>query len=206
MNNKILTVLAIFGLSTQLFAGGAIAPIETSEVIEVAHTEEVSHDAHGSDFYIIVKGLSILGDTVAHGHDTLDGDPGYGFGIDLGYRIGNGFAVEYDFSHATNTVTETDDHGLHPHEGDATYTTHAIHLVYTMHVTDTFGVFVKGGYESETEEIEEFHIDKDSDGFAYAVGIEYAMNDHYTLMAEYEGSDIEGPRGDAVFVGVMYNF
>jgi len=204
MNKKILTVLAICGLSAQLFAGGDIAPV-VEPVVEVPHVEEVSHDTHGSNFYVIVKGLTILGDDVAHGHDTLDGDQGYGFGIDLGYRIGNGFALEYDFSYATNTVTETDE-AHHTHDADATYYTHAIHLVYTYHLTHTLGVFVKGGYEYETEEIEDLHIDSNADGFAYGVGLEYAVNDHYTLMAEYEGSDIEGPRGDAIFVGVMYNF
>jgi len=202
MKKKILTVLAVCGLGTQLFAGGNITQGEVEPVVDVAHHEEASH---GSDFYVIAKGLTILGDDVAHGHDTLDGDRGYGFGLDLGYRIGNGFAIEYDFSYATNTVTETDAHH-HSHEADATYYTHAIHLVYTYHVTHEFGVFVKGGYEYETEEIKDFHIDSHADGFAYGVGLEYAVNDHYTMIVEYEGSDIEGPRGAAVFVGVMYNF
>ena len=203
MNKKILSVLATCSLATQLYAGGNIVPVEEPEVL-VPHVEEASH--HESNFYVIAKGLTIAGDDIEHGHGiTLDGDRGYGFGIDIGYRLGSGFALEYDFSYATNTVTETDEHH-HSEEADATYTTHAVHLVYTHHITHTVGVFVKGGYEYEKEEIDDFHIDSSDNGFAYGVGVEVAMDNHYTFVVEYEGSEIEGPRGDAIFVGVMYNF
>ena len=196
MNKKILSVLATCSLATQLYAGGDISPT-------VMHVEETSH--HESQFYVIAKGLTIGGDKVSHGHDVLDGDRGYGFGIDLGYRLGHGFALEYDFSYAKNTVTETNA-AHHSIDADATYTTHALHLVYTHHITDTVGVFVKGGYEYEKEEIKDLHIDASDKGFAYGVGVEYKIDNHYTFLVEYEGSNIEGPRGDAIFVGVMYNF
>ncbi len=193
----------MFGLVTGVYAGGQIEP--PVEVVLDEHVEEhVEHAAH-SPYYVIVKGLTIGGDKVSHGADTLDGERGYGFGIDLGYRVGAGFALEYDFSYATNTVEETTATGA-KHEGDATYVTHAIHLVYTYHLTHTLGLFVKGGYEYETEEIEDLHIDKNDDGFAYAAGLEYALNDHYTAVLEYEQSTIDGPRDDALFLGMMYNF
>ncbi len=203
MKNKVLGTLAIVGLSTQLHAGGAITPIEVPHT-EVVHSTTAEHTEQGP-FYIIVKGLMIAGDTVEHGHDTLEGESGYGFGIDVGYRLGHGFAIEYDFSYATNTITETDDHH-HTHEAEATYYTHALDLVYTYHVSHTIGLFAKGGYVYEIEEIDDLHIDTSDEGFTYGIGLEYAMNSHYTFIVEYEGSTIEGPRGDGIFVGVMYSF
>jgi opacity protein-like surface antigen len=184
-------------LTTQLFAGGDIAPVEVHESEVMAHGEE-------SKFYVIAKALMIMGNKVNHGHAVLDGDQDYGYGIDLGYRLGHGFALEYDFSYARNTVTQDDGHTVEKARG--TYYTHALDVVYTYEFTHTFGVFVKAGYEYEIEKIEDFHIDNDGDGWNYGVGVEVAVNHKYKLIAEYEHATIEGPRGDSIFVGVMYNF
>jgi len=189
---------------TGCYAGGTIP--EPPQVLHDDHLDsEVAHGEEHSTYYLILKGLSIGGDKVSHGTATLDGERGYGGGVDVGYRIGAGFALEYDFSYATNTVEETKSNGTKV-EDDATYMTHALHLVYTYHLTHSLGVFVKGGYEYETEEIDHFHIDKDEDGFAYAGGLEYALDGHYSAMVEYEQSTIDGPRGDALFLGMIYNF
>ena len=199
MKKSVLMTSVASLMALQLHAGGDIAPVEPAvEIPEVhEHTE--------SDFYVIVKGLRISGDKVAHGEATLDGDSGYGFGIDLGYRLGHGFAVEYDFSYATNTVSELE-HGDVVAEADATYYTHAIDLVYTYELTETLGLFAKAGYEYEIEEIDEYHIDADDNGFNYGVGVEVAVDHTYKVVAEYEHSTIEGPRGNSIFLGVMYNF
>jgi opacity protein-like surface antigen len=185
-------------LSTQLFAGGDIAPVEP-QIPEI-----MEHEAE-SKFYVVAKALTILGDKVNHGDVVIDGDRDYGFGIDLGYRLGNGFALEYDFAYASNTVSEIED-GDVVNESKAKYYTHALDLVYTYELTETVGVFAKAGYEYEIEEIKEFDIDADDDGFNYGVGVEVAMNEKYKFVAEYEHSTIEGPRGDSIFAGIMYNF
>ncbi len=202
MKKMMAAGLSAYALTGVLFAGGDIAPQEVVEqqamVCEPEETKE-------SDFYVIVKGLTVSGDTVLHEENTFDGDRGYGFGIDLGYRLGSGFAIEYDFAHAENTVTETDVHHQ-SEEGDANYYSHALDLVYTYRLTDSFGIFAKGGYEYEIEEIDAFEIDEDDNGFNYGIGIEWAINEQYALVAEYEKSTIEGPRGDNIFAGVMYNF
>jgi len=187
MNKKILTSLVTLGLLSQLSAS------------------EMTHEKH-SDFYIVAKTLTIAGDKVDHGHGiTLDGDRGYGVGLDFGYRLGNGFSIEYDFSYAKNSLSEDDGHG-HIEEADAIYYTNALDIVYTYHITHTFGVFAKLGYSYEKEEIDDLHIESEENGAVVAGGIEYSLNNHYTLLAEYEHADIEGPRGDSVFLGVMYNF
>ncbi|MFT7880021.1 MAG: porin family protein [Sulfurimonas sp.] len=189
-------------MALQLHAGGDIAPVEP--VVEIPEIHD-HHEHAESDYYVIVKGLRIAGDSVDHEGVTLDGDSGYGFGIDLGYRLGHGFAVEYDFSYATNTVSEIE-HGDVVEEADATYYTHAVDLVYTYELTETLGVFAKAGYEYEIEEIEAYHIDADDNGFNYGIGVEVAVDHTYKVIAEYEHSTIEGPRGNSLFVGVMYNF
>jgi outer membrane autotransporter protein len=198
MKKTLLAAALSAQLTTQLFAGGDIAPVEIHDEPMV-----MEHEAE-SKFYVIVKALMILGDKVQHDGDTLDGDSGYGYGIDIGYRLGHGFALEYDFSYARNTVTETN--GEDVEESKASYYTHAVDLVYTYEFTETLGVFVKAGYEYEIEGIDDFNIDVDEDGFNYGIGVELAMNHKYKFVAEYEHSTIEGPRGDSIFAGVMYNF
>ena len=200
MKKTLMGIALVSSIASQLYAGGDIEQVDIEPVSEVQHHETASN------FYVVVKGLYIMGDDVDHGHGiTLDGDGDYGFGIDVGYRLGHGFAIEYDFSYATNTVTETDEHH-HTEHADATYYTHALDLVYTHHLSHEVGIFFKAGYVYEKEEIDDFHIDSSDNGFVYGVGLEYMMDEHYALLVEYEGSTIDGPRGDGIFVGVQYNF
>jgi opacity protein-like surface antigen len=200
MKNTLLSITLTYGLVSHLYAGGDIVPVEIEPI------EEKAYHVSQSDHYIVIKGLYILGEDVNHGHDiTLDGDKDYGFGIDIGYRLGHGFAIEYDFSYATSTITETDAHH-HTVEADATYYTHALDLVYTYHLTHEYGVFFKAGYIYEKEEIDDLHIDSSDNGFVYGIGVEYMIDEDYAFLVEYEGSSIDGPRGDGIFVGVQYNF
>ena len=194
MKKALLAAAISAQLSTQLIAGGDIAPVEPQIPEVMEHETE-------SKFYVVAKALTILGDKVDHEGSILDGDRDYGYGIDLGYRLGNGFALEYDFSYARNTVTEDDNE-----EAKAKYYTHALDLVYTYELTETFGVFAKAGYEYEIEKIAAFDIDSDDHGFNFGAGVEVAMSEKYKFVAEYEHSTIEGPRGDSIFAGVMYNF
>lgn len=179
---KTITMLTL-AMSMQVFAA------------EGTHAEETLHHVE-STYYAVVKGLQIQGDT----RGEEEGDTGYGFGIDLGYRLGDGLALEYDFSYAENTVKSPLE------EGSATYYTHALDFVYVYEVTEQIGLFAKAGYEYEKEKVEKLDIDADDSGLVYGVGLEYALNHDYKLMGEYEHSTIEGTHGDSVFVGLMYNF
>ena len=203
MKKNIISLFMVCSLVTQLHAGGdAIATESMKDTTAVEAPDE--HEESGA-FYMIAKGLTVHGNTVPHGHSTLDGDRGYGFGIDIGYMFGNGFALEYDFSYATNTVKETDEH-QHSKEADGKYYTHALDLIYAYHLSHTLGIFVKAGYEYEIEEIEDFHIDSNDHGFVFALGFEVTINDHYRFVAEAEKSTIDSPRGSSMFAGVMYIF
>ena len=197
MKKQVLTALIAVQLMTQAYAGG---DIETAEVLETEAPE-----MEESRFYVIVKGLASLGAEAEHGEAILDGDVGYGIGIDVGYRLGKGFALEYDFSYAKNTVTERIEHH-EPEEVDAHYYTSALDIVYTYEVTETVGIFGKVGYEYEWETIDELGIDSRDHGFIVGAGVEVALNEKYKLIAEYEHSTIDSPRGDSLYAGVMYNF
>ena len=198
MKKTALSLITMAALSTQMYAGGHIEPVEI-EVPEAA-VEEIAE----SPFYIVVKGMTILGDTTNHGEAVLDGDQDYGYGIDLGYRIGNGFAIEYDFSYSTNTVKEKV--GEEVEEGTGKYYTSALDLVYTYEVSEGFGVFGKVGYEYESETINAFEIDGSDHGFVFGAGVEIAMTESIKFVAEYEHSTIDGPRGDGILAGIMYSF
>jgi len=199
MKKQLLAAAFAAQLLTQLHAGGDIEPVQGLET----ETEAVAEE---SRFYIVGKGMAIMGDTIAEEEAILDGDNGYGFGIDIGYRLGHGFAVEYDFSYSSNTVTERKE-GFEPEEFDADYYTSALDLVYTYEMTETIGIFGKVGYEFEWETIDGLGIDSErDDGFVFGAGFEVAMNEKYKFVTEYEHSTIDGPRGDAIFAGLMVNF
>jgi opacity protein-like surface antigen len=203
MKKALVTAALSAHLTTQLFAGGDIAPVVVNEPV----LEEVAHGHHEeSKFYVVVAGMMLLGDEVRHGEALLDGDNdyGYGFGIDVGYRLGNGFALEYDYTYGKNTVYEITAH--EEVKTRSTYHTSALDIVYTYEATHNLGIFGKVGYEFEWEEISELDIDEREDDFVFGAGIEYALNKEYKLLAEYEHSLIDGPHGDAILAGVMYNF
>jgi len=183
-------------LLTQLHAGGDIEP-----AMETAHSE-----AHAeSPFYVVVKGLMTFGDKTDHETSQLNGKIDYGFGIDLGYRIGHGFAVEYDFSYSSNIIEEKKNNGeIENIEGE--YYTSAIDLVYTYELTEELGVFAKVGFEYEWEKIDALDVDTTDSGAVFGVGFEAEMDESFKMVVEYEHSTIEGPRGDSLFAGVMYNF
>ena len=191
-------------LATQLFAGGDFVPVEVQEpALEVAQTDEEQAE---SKFYVVIAGMMLLGDEIQHGEALLDGNDeyGYGFGIDIGYRLGNGFALEYDYTYGKNTVYEITAH--EEIKARSTYHTSALDIVYTYEATENLGIFGKVGYEFEWERISELDISEREDDFVFGAGIEYALNEKYKLLAEYEHSLIEGPHGDAILAGIMYNF
>ncbi len=197
MNKKIFAAFFAAQLMTQVYAGGDV------EMTEPLETEAV--EAEESNFYIVVKGLASLGAEAEHEEALLDGDGGYGLGIDVGYRLGKGFAMEYDFSYAKNRVTEIiEDQELE--KVDAHYYTSSLDLVYTYEATETLGLFAKVGYEYEWETIDDLGIDSTDHGFIMGAGIEVSLNERYKLVAEYEHSTIDSPRGDSLYAGLMFNF
>ena len=190
-------------LAIQTFAGG---DIETPTEIDLpGSAPAIHHDHEESRYYVVLSGLVLLGDEFEHGKTLLDGNdnPGYGFGLDIGYRIGNGFAFEYDFTYGKNDVKEIIDSEVR--EVGSEYYTSALDIVYTYEATEHLGLFGKVGYEYEWEKISKLGIDSKEHDFVFGAGIEYKVNESYKAIVEYEYSMIEGPHGDAILAGIMYN-
>lgn len=174
-----------------------------------AHIEAKHHEE--GNLYVVAKGLVSLGDTYTEEATStepeakLKGDAGQGFGIDLGYRLGYGFATELDFAYTHTTVTKSVA-GEEDKRAGADYYSYGIDLLYGHHINEEIVLFAKVGWEIEKEKISAFGINGTNDGFAYAAGLEYGLTSHWALVGEYEGSLIDGPRGDSVFAGASYTF
>ncbi len=202
---KFLYLSVALLLSTTLFA----TEVSDEEDASRAHIEAKHHKE--GNLYIVAKGLISMGDTYTEEATNtepeakLKGDTGQGFGIDLGYRLGYGFATEFDFSYAHTTVTKSVSGEADVRAG-ADYYSYGIDLLYGYHLNEEIVVFAKVGWEIEKEKISAFGINGTNDGFAYAAGLEYGLSQQWALVGEYEGSLIDGPRGNNVFAGVSYTF
>ena len=176
---------------------------------------ETEHEAHvapvhaETGFYTALKGQLSLGEKVEHSENVdIEGHTGEGIGLEVGYKMGYGFAVEADGTYTHNTVTEVncETGTCEKTDADGEFMSVSLDLVYTYHLTHHLGAFVKTGYEYETEKIGKLDVSGHDTGVIYAAGAEYAVSDHAALMAEYEGTTIESPLGSSVFAGVVYNF
>jgi hypothetical protein len=143
-----------------------------------------------ANYYVVLKGLSIAGDTLG----LNDADRGYGAGLDLGYKFANGFAVELGTTYAKNQLNNTAG-------TDVSYKTGAIDLVYDFDLSEKLDLFAKGGYLYEKPSI------GDSEkGLVYGAGLAYKISDNKSIVGEYEISTLDSLRGDAISLGLMINF
>ena len=211
----VVASLLLGGVVTGLSAGGDIGgavpfeneivnvivePIPVPVVVETPavvapKAEAVKKEAHESKYYLTLKGLSIAGDTV----NSNDTDKGKGLGVDLGYRLGNGFATEVSLSDTRNNLNNVA-------EDRASFRTAALNLVYDLELTENFGLFAKGGYIYEKEKVSALNIDSSEKGLVYGGGLSYKLSNNTNLVAEYETSAIDSLRGDAIGLGLMFNF
>ena len=202
---NLICMSSILVASTTLLAAENEGMADASRMhIKVKHHEE-------GNLYVVAKGLVSLGDTyteeatATEPEAKLKGDAGTGVGIDLGYRIGYGFATELDFSYTHTTVTKSVA-GEEDKSAGADYYSYGIDLLYGYHINEKVVLFAKIGWEWEKEKISELDIDGTNDGFSYAGGIEYGLNEHWALVGEYEGTLIDGPHGNTIFAGASYTF
>jgi opacity protein-like surface antigen len=186
---KIFTLLALCSLS----AFGS-SEMEHSQ----KHEEE-------NKFYVSAKAIVTLGDSIQEEEVTLDGKRGLGIGVDLGYKLDYGFSVEVDGTFVSSNVEEIQENG-DSEEFKATYITTSLDIAYKYSVTHDLGVVLKTGYELEIEKINDLDIDNSETGFVFAGAVEYELSEETAILAEYEHSTIDGPRGDSVFIGMLYSF
>lgn len=158
-----------------------------------------------SSVYIATKAMYTLGSTVQEETSTLDGGTGEGLAVDVGYRVGNGFSVEVDGTFAEDTILETKLNGEQKNMS-ASYVTTSLDVAYMYHANHELGLFVKGGYEYEFEKIADLNVDAINSGFIYAAGTEYEVSETMAVIGEYEVTTIKGPRGNTLFLGMVYSF
>ncbi len=178
-------------IAVSLAAALAASPLYASE--------EAGHGSHGGhNYYAAVKVVRTMGDDV-HGLHPGSGTAASGFGLDLGYKLSHNLAVEFAYTKADGDIDY-----LHLPSEAVTYTTMAINGVYMHHLSDGLALVGKLGMLKESEDVAG-HTASDT-GLGYAVGVEYRLSGGMELLAEYEGSGIESPRGAALMAGVKFGF
>ncbi len=171
------------------------------------HAEEVHHSelATHTGVYFEPKLMVTMGETIAHGDSTLDGDTGYGIGFDLGYSFSENFALEGDWTYSEADVTET--HANGDKETDkASFYTYGVNAVLTYPLHNHFIILGKLGYGYEHEDLGDLGIKGSEHGANWALGLEYSFNEHVEVSLEYEAADIRSVRGDSVQLGLIYKF
>ena len=182
-----------------------ISKVSVVGLLLLALTQSVNASSdHNGVFYITPKVVYTLGDNFVHNGHLLEGDPGYGIGIDFGYAFTKNYGIEFDTTYVEADVTG--EHNHHRVKDKAEYTTYAINAVYIRNLTGHLNLALKVGYEWEYEKIDHLEIKETVDGVDYAVGIEYAIDEHMEVDFEYEASTVKGTRGAAFFLGLKYLF
>lgn len=167
--------------------------VEEPKVAESVVPKKSEPKTENSNYYVVLKGLSIAGEKLG----ALDADQGLGLGLDLGYRLGNGFSTELDVAYAKNDLTTGS-------KNEVSYKTAGVNLVYDFDLTKAFGLFAKAGYMYEKANVSG---DKDSDtGLVYGAGLAYKLSQNRSIVGEYEASEIDSLRGDSISLGLMMNF
>ncbi|MBD3789959.1 MAG: porin family protein [Campylobacterales bacterium] len=184
-------------LSAFLWAGGDIAPVEPEVTVP-----EVASEV--SPFYVVVKYMTSRGSSLSEENAYLDGDHAHGIGLDIGYKFNEHFAIELAGTYGKNDVTRTEEDVTEV--ASAAYKSFAINLVVSQMITEKIGVFGKVGVEDEYEKVSDFGIDESDTGMDYAAGMNYEIDEHNALIAEYEGTTIDGLLGDTIYVGVEHTF
>jgi len=189
-----------------LLAGIAFCSISLLADEVVTH-EHGQHHKELTPYYVAMKGIYSFGDDYTNDENIKEkGDSGYGIGLDAGYFFykgsSNGFAVELDVTYESGDVTLYEEEEKFTHRAE--YYTSSLDLVYVFKPIEQIGLIAKVGYEYEYEKFSDETSNEDD--FIFAGGIEYHLSHHYRALLEYEHSLIEGPKGDMVSLGVVYNF
>lgn len=185
--NKIMLSLT---LNSMLFASLTFANSHE------AHEEQEHHSE--SKVYIVAKGLVSAGSSIDEEESTLEGSMGKGAGFDLGYRLGHGVNIEVDYAYANVDITEKKT--IEKESLTGNFHSVSLDALYSYHINEPLAVFVKGGYEYETEKIKE---SKSESGFLYGAGLEYELKENLGLLVEYENSTIEGVKGASFAAGLV---
>jgi opacity protein-like surface antigen len=175
--------------------------VSVLSVLALSSNVNASSSEHSGGFYVVPKVVVIVGDTITHYGDVLNGDTGVGIGIDLGYSFTENIALELA---ATYVEADIKKNGVD--KGDAEYTTYGANAVYSRTIIGHLRGLVKLGFAWEHERMSEAHIKETLKGATYAAGLEYGINDNMELVFEVEGANVTSSRGEGVMFGLKYKF
>jgi len=169
---------------------------------EELHTSEL---ATHTGPYFEPKIVLTMGEKIDHGGATLEGEVGYGLGVDLGYSFTENFSLELDATYTESDVKETSSSG-HSQTEKASFYTYGVNAAFTYPLHNHFILLAKLGYGYEHEDLGNLGIKGSEHGANWAAGIEYSFTPHVEVSFEYEGADIRSARGDSLQIGLIYKF
>lgn len=220
MIKNLLSLALALLLASPLWAQDLAEQVEESvedaqEQVQVA--EDMAEDRAGSreDFtshmYIVGKVFTSPGQDYDHGGHTITGDTATGFGLDLGYKLGDHWAVELAYSAGSGSVKAHQSSlpllaSSSPSSVDASYNALGLLGVYTAHLGESFSLVGKLGGVSESEDLGEAGGSSSATGLVYVLGCEYKLFGHNELVLEYEDTTIDGPRAYTLFLGFKHGF
>ena len=137
----------------------------------------------------------------------------YGIQGRLGWQSKTIFGVEAEGSFGLNDDEATVDFGTGPVLAESGVDTQfAVFGVARFPVSNRFNVLGRVGYH-ETEFEAEFddgttvlEQDFSTDGLAYGLGVEYALNPQTSVRADYTRYDFDGPEADALSLAIARKF
>lgn len=168
-----------------------------------AEEEHYSELATHTGPYFEPKVIVTMGETIAHGDSTLNGDTGYGIGFDLGYSLSKNFALEVDGTYSKSDVTETLSTG-ESETDKASFYTYGVNAVVSYPLHNHLIILGKLGYGYEHEDLGDLEIKGSEHGANWTAGVEYSFSPHVEVSFEYEGADIKSARGDSLQLGLIY--
>jgi len=191
----------------------AVAPLMAEEAAPAAEPamdhsqhEGMSHEGEAGGLfahpYLAVKYALTQGKAVDHEGETVTGEGGSGFALDLGTMITEHLAAEFTYSTASNNLK----HG--EHEGTGTFGAMGLMAAYLHHYENGLTAVVKAGYlnEAETIDVHDESTSGSVSGLAVVVAGEYNVGGHNEVLAEYEVPLFETAKGSSIFVGYKHGF
>lgn len=137
----------------------------------------------------------------------------YGIQGRLGWQSASVFGVEVEGSYGFNEDEATVDFGGGPVAAESGIETQiAAFGVVRYPVSDRINVLTRVGYHSTEFEAEfddgttVLEQDFSTDGVAYGLGVEYALNQRTSVRADYTRYDFDGPEADALSLAIARKF
>jgi len=206
MKNIKLSLVTLVSLSTLVFAGGDIAPLEP--IVDVPQTEDMVVSKIKSGFYAslaLAATSTRESDTSLNFFSEEDGQDRMGnFTLTAGYDFNKYVAVEGRFTTSFTKEEITEMQGF------------SIFVKPQYPITKKFSVYGLLGFGSvKLEGVDNTDVDVDDNGFQWGLGASYAINDDFSIYADYTSlaKDMDGTYltqrsadTDALTIGITYNF